>query len=208
MQGLVPPGPISRIDGVVFVVLSLAGLTWVLVWLIRTARKRKLEGANIFRGFLFGAVLFFFLAMGVHAILWVHVPFPEIHDWNSLRITLTRSGCFGTSPTYKIEIHGDGTVSYDGKANVATMGRQTGKISHASLVELVDVFRKADYFSLSERYVSGVTDNPTYVSSISFDGVSKSVLDYVGRDAGMPSTVSDVETAIDRLSGSYKWIGR
>ena len=138
----------------------------------------------------------------------VHVPFPEIHDWNSLRITLSRSACYGRCPTYEIEIHGDGTVLYDGKANVATQGRHTGKISHASLVELVDVFRKADYFSLAERYMSGVTDNPTYVSSISFDGVSKSVLDYVGRSVGMPSTVSGVEAAIDRLSGAYKWIGR
>jgi hypothetical protein len=82
------------------------------------------------------------------------------------------------------------------------------QISHASLVKLVDTFRGADYFSLASGYVSGVTDMPTYVSSISFDGVSKSVLDYVGRDAGMPARVSDVEAAIDRLSGASNWIGR
>jgi hypothetical protein len=138
----------------------------------------------------------------------VHVPFPEIRDWNSLRITLIRGACYGRCPTYQIEIHGDGTVLYEGKANVATKGRHTGKISHASLGELVEVFRKADYFSLAERYESGVTDNPTFVSSISFDGVTKSVLDYVGQSVGMPSTVSDVEAAIDRLSGAYQWIGR
>ena len=64
------------------------------------------------------------------------------------------------------------------------------QISHASLVKLVDTFRGADYFSFASGYVSGVTDMPTYVSSISFDGVSKSVLDYVGRDAGMLQPVS------------------
>src|SRR6266404_8387909 len=138
----------------------------------------------------------------------VHVAFPEIHDWNSLRITLKRGPCYGRCPTYEVEIQGDGTVLYDGKANVATKGRHKAKISHASLVELVDVFRKGGYFSLSDRYVSGVTDNPVYETSISFDGVSKSVLDYVGRSAGMPSTVSDVEAAIDLLSGAYKWVGR
>lgn len=84
----------------------------------------------------------------------------------------------------------------------------TAKISHASLVELVDFFRKANYFSLNDRYVSGVTDNPAYETSISFDGVSKSVPDYVGKSAGMPPTVSDVEAAIDRLSGVCKWVGR
>ena len=83
-----------------------------------------------------------------------HLPFPEIHDWNSLRITLNRSGCYGRCPAYEIEIHGDGTVLYEGKANVATKGKRTGKISHATLSDLVDVFRKADYFSLAEHYVS------------------------------------------------------
>jgi len=136
------------------------------------------------------------------------VPFPEIHDWNSLRITLSRSGCYGKCSTYEIEIHGDGTVLYYGQAFVGTSGKQKGQISHPSLVELVGTFRKADYFSLASGYMSGVTDNPTYVSSISFDGLSKSVLDYVGRHAGMPPGVSDVEAAIDRLSGASKWVGR
>lgn len=134
--------------------------------------------------------------------------FPEIHDWNTLRITLSRSSCYGKCPTYELEIHGDGTVLYNGKANVATKGKRTAKISHASLVELVDFFRKADYFALNDQYVYGVTDNPAYYTSISFDGVSKSLLDYVGQRAGMPSTVSDVEAAIDRLSGAQKWVGR
>jgi hypothetical protein len=76
------------------------------------------------------------------------------------------------------------------------------------LVELVDFFRNANYFSLHDRYVSGITDNPVYETSISFDGMSKSVLDYVGQSVGMPPTVSDLEAAIDRLSGASKWVGR
>jgi hypothetical protein len=138
----------------------------------------------------------------------VHVPFPEIHDWNSLRITLSRSPCYGTCSTYEIEIQGDGTMSYDGKEYVGTTGRKAAKMSRASLMKLVDVFRKADYFSLADGYVSGQTDSATCVTSISFDGQSKSVLDYVGRTVGMPPGVSDLEVAIDKLSGASKWIRR
>jgi Domain of unknown function (DUF6438) len=138
----------------------------------------------------------------------VNAAFPEIRDWNTLRVTLSRSGCYGKCPTYQVEIHGDGTVLYDGKLNVAAKGKRTAKVSHASLLELVDLFRKANYFSLSDRYVSGITDYPAYETSVSFDGVSKSVLDYAGRSVGMPATVSDLEAAIDRLSGASKWVGR
>jgi len=138
----------------------------------------------------------------------VHARFPEIHDWSSLRITLSRSGCYGNCSAYDIEIRGDGTALYDGQANVGTTGKKRAKISHASLVKLVEAFRKVDYFSLAAGYASGVTDMPTYVTSISFDGVSKSVLDYVGREAGMPPGVSDVEVAIDRLLAAYRWVER
>ena len=136
----------------------------------------------------------------------VHIPFPEIHDWNSLRITLRTSSCYGTCPVYEIEIHGDGTVLYDGAMFVGTTGRRKLKISQPSLVKLVDAFRKADYFSLADGYIHAVTDMPTCASSISFDGQSKSVLDYLGRDLGMPPAVSDLEEAIYRLSGASKLI--
>lgn len=77
----------------------------------------------------------------------VHIPFPEIRDWNSLRIALKRSGCYGTCPTYKLEIHGDGTVLYDREAYVRTNGEQKAQISHESLVTLVNAFRQTDFLS-------------------------------------------------------------
>src|SRR5258708_24674410 len=98
--------------------------------------------------------------------------------------------------TYELEIHGDGTVLYDGQAYVGATGKQKAQISHASLVKLMDAFRRVDYFSLAAGYASGVTDMPTYVTSISFDGMSKSVLDYVGREAGRPPGVSHLEPSL------------
>src|SRR5213075_1068535 len=76
----------------------------------------------------------------------VHIRFPGIHDWTSLRITLRRSGCYGMCSTYEVAIHGDGTVLYNGEAYVGTTGRKKLEISQPSLVKLVDAFRKADYF--------------------------------------------------------------
>src|SRR5262245_47990403 len=47
------------------------------------------------------------------------VPFPQVHNWNSIKIVLSRTGCYGTCPSYKVEVHGDGAVLYDGGSFVA-----------------------------------------------------------------------------------------
>jgi hypothetical protein len=59
----------------------------------------------------------------------IHVPFPEIQDWNSLRMTLRRSACFGTCPVYSVEISGDGSVVYTGTSHVLITGEQYSQIS-------------------------------------------------------------------------------
>ena len=134
------------------------------------------------------------------------IPFPEIRDWNSLRITLTRTPCYGMCPSYTVEIHGDGTVLYEGKSGVGVKGPQRGAISKAAVQELVEIFRKADYFSLADGYISFTTDNPTQTTSISFDDKAKWIVNYIGSDVGMPRIVSELEIAIDRLSGASKWV--
>ena len=37
-------------------------------------------------------------------------------------ITYERGGCLGTCPAYKVEIHGDGSVSFEGEAHTAKKG--------------------------------------------------------------------------------------
>jgi ankyrin repeat protein len=136
----------------------------------------------------------------------IHVPFPEIRDWNSLRMTLRRSGCFGTCPVYSVEISGDGSVFYSGKGYVLVTGEHRSQVSQDVVSQMVEAFHKADYFSLDNEYYYGVTDCPTYVTSISFDGQSKSVVDYVGEEVGMPYAAAELEMAIDRLAGTERWI--
>ncbi len=134
------------------------------------------------------------------------VPFPKIHDWSSLRITLKRGGCcLVCFPTYQVEIRGDGTVLYNGQIDVAVLGQHRDSISQRAIAELVTQFQAADYFSLPDRYAASISDCPTYITSMSFDGVSKAVLDYVGEQIGMPSAVTRLEDAIDRLAGTEKW---
>lgn len=136
----------------------------------------------------------------------VHASFPEIKDWNSLRIALNRTRCFGTCPAYTVVIHGDGSVDFNGKAFVMIVGNHHAKISTEAVHDLVSAFRRADYFSLNNEYATFVTDCPSYTTSISFDGVTKSVQDYMGTGSGMPEVVGDLEEEIDTTAHTAKWI--
>ena len=134
-----------------------------------------------------------------------HVPFPQVHNWNSVKITLSRTGCFGSCPSYELEVHGDGTVFFEGRANVAINGPHRGSVSRDAVLQMVEAFRAADYFSLKDKYMWAVTDSATYTTSISVDGKTKQVVDYVGVQVGMPESVSKLEESIDRLAGVERW---
>ena len=132
--------------------------------------------------------------------------FPRISDWNSLNITLDRSPCFGRCPDYKVEIHGDGTVIYDGRNFVAVQGRRESHIPIYKVRSLFEQFRLVRYFSLKDSYQSSATDLPTYVTSIAFDDKTKSVKDHLGTAVGMPHAVVELEDAIDRAAETQQWI--
>jgi ankyrin repeat protein len=134
-----------------------------------------------------------------------HVSFPQVHNWNSVKIVLSRTGCFGTCPSYSVEVHGDGAVLYDGHSFVAITGSHRALVSGDVVSEMVGAFRSADYFSLKNKYMWGATDLPTYTTSISIDGKTKEVVDYAGQQVGMPESVSKLEETIDRLSGVERW---
>lgn len=134
-----------------------------------------------------------------------HIPFPQIHNWNSLKITLSRTGCFGMCPSYSVEVHGDGSVLYEGGSYVAVKGSHRGTVSGDAVLQMVEAFRAADYFSLKNSYMLPATDLPTYKTSVSVDGKTKEVVDYAGGEVGMPESVSKLEETIDRLSGVERW---
>jgi hypothetical protein len=136
----------------------------------------------------------------------VHVPFPDIKDWASLKITLTRGMCFGTCPVYTLEIDGDGSVHYKGERFVAISGKHRTYIAPNAVRDLYVQFQKADFFWLLEGYQADVTDNPAYSLTLAYDGKSKTVGDYVGLMAGMPKAVAALENAVDVTAHAKTWV--
>lgn len=148
--------------------------------------------------------------------------FPAI-DHKDLLITLERSGCYGSCPAYKLTIAGDGRVVFESRAqsgNVTSMrpstappeggvlvpGRHEVRVAPSTIDALIDRFRRAQFFSLKDQYRAQVTDSPTVVLSIDTGHGRKRVLDYVGEEAGMPASVSELEDAVDAAANTGRWV--
>ena len=133
------------------------------------------------------------------------VPFPEVKDWSSVRITLDRDLCGPVCPAYAVELHGDGTVVFQ-ERNCETGFNRPERISQAAVEALLAKFRAANFLSLRDQYVRGdAFDFPTVTLSLSYDGVSKTVIDYAGELKGMPLVVRDLQNAIDETAQTARW---
>lgn len=124
---------------------------------------------------------------------------------SGISISLSRSGCYGTCPSYLIEIHGDGEVVYVGGSYVDVLGRHSYRISPQAVAELVGIARRDDIWGLSGSYRAQVTDNPTYVLKLKAGASSRTIEDYVGKRAGMPEVIREFEEAVDRIGRADEW---
>jgi hypothetical protein len=89
---------------------------------------------------------------------------------------------------------------------VLVPGTHRTKIDLNAVRALVQQFQDARFFDLKNEYRYGATDAPTYVISIDTGRGSKRIIDYIGRQAGMPASVTALEDAIDKTAGTRRWI--
>jgi len=135
----------------------------------------------------------------------VHVPAPVIQPDSTVTITLQRSGCFGSCPSYLVSVSTGGVV-FDGHNFVVAMGRHTDRIAAERVRDFAKRFVAADFYSMDPCYRANVTDNPTYQLTVTVDGQTKQVQDYVGSWVGMPAVISDLEDAVDEFARTSRWI--
>ena len=134
-----------------------------------------------------------------------HVAPPVIRPDSKVSIGLMRTGCFGTCPSYTVSVTTDG-ILFEGNSYVVATGKHKAKLDANAVRNLAKRFVAADFYSMDDKYVAGVTDNPTYELSISIDGREKKVEDYVGSWVGMPAVISELENAVDDLAETKRWL--
>jgi hypothetical protein len=129
----------------------------------------------------------------------------EPTDIKNVLIILKRSVCFGICPTYNLTIYGNGTVVYEGIANVNITGIQISNISENTLRQLISEFKKIDYFSLNETEIAShiVYDAPIFTTSLTINGKTKTIKHY---ETAEPKQLTELENKIDEIVNSNQWI--
>jgi hypothetical protein len=139
------------------------------------------------------------------------IPVRSVAEPNEAVITLERTTCYGSCPSYKISIRKNGDINFEGKQYVRVKGSANSKIEPAAVDALIKEFMKIDYFSLEDEYtriknrdgtVSIVTDLPTTITSINHSGKHKEIVDYVGA----PPQLRELERTIDRVANTKRWV--
>lgn len=132
-------------------------------------------------------------------------PLPNV-PLSQVSIGLERSACYGSCPSYKVTLRGDGTVTYVGNAFVDVKGEHHYQIPVAEVARLVDSLAAKDIWSAKDEYQAPITDNPTYTLKLTLGKHSRTIVDYVGEMVGMPPAISAFEREIDAAARSEQWI--
>jgi ankyrin repeat protein len=134
--------------------------------------------------------------------------FPAHPDLNTLSISLERTSCYGSCPSYKVTLDGSGLITFQSQdgAQVATPGRHTARVDPKILLALLERFRAARFFSADDKYECGWTDLPGETLTLSLNGQTKTVYDYGGAIVGLPAAIDELEPAIDDAAATSRWV--
>jgi Ankyrin repeats (3 copies) len=98
-------------------------------------------------------------------------------------------------------------VVYEGDGFNAIGGtHHAPPLEQGALRALAQRMLDARWFGLEDQYRARLTDSPTQIVTLTVDGLTKKVIDYVGIRAGMPDAVQDIEHEIDVVAGSGRWV--
>ena len=131
---------------------------------------------------------------------------PMLQPKSQIEISLQRTACYGSCPAYTVTLNGQGVVFEGDRFNAVAGTHHAPPLEQGALRALAQRMLNVGWFGMEEKYRANWTDNPTQTVTLTVDGQTKKVIDYVGIEAGMPDAVRDIEYEIDRISGSGRWV--
>jgi len=126
----------------------------------------------------------------------VPVPFPEVTNIDSVVMEYNDG-------RVSLRVSGDGNVEYNGTSGVVVEGKHRRKIQAEEVKQLLEAFRRADFFSLRDDYSVGATDVGSTTTSIQIGSRRKAITDDWVQ---VPAVLKGVQEAVLKYSHSEQWV--
>lgn len=116
-------------------------------------------------------------------------------------LTFERTPCFGTCPSYLMQVYADGRVAYEGRRAVPTMGKQDLKLPAATVATMLRQAREAHFETFEKRYSRNTSDLPSTIVAIRQpDGQLKTVVVEEGAPENVKELFSYLGNRFDQLA--------
>ena len=125
----------------------------------------------------------------------------EVSKNDSLFASIYRSPCYGTCPTYKMEIYNSGFVHLEGIRFMEPIGHFYTYVSPKEIQAFIDKANFIEFMKMDDKYDSPITDIPSATTSIVINGVRKEVY----RRHNYPQRILQLEQLFDDLLKSKEW---
>ncbi|MFN0176403.1 MAG: DUF6438 domain-containing protein [Saprospiraceae bacterium] len=113
-----------------------------------------------------------------------------------------KTSCFGTCPSYIVEFYNDGSVNWNGRANVLPLGQKRSKISADAYEKLEAKARAINFLNLKNSYPEEqIADASATILYMNIDGREKQVSDIFEAPKGL----DELEKMFDDLIRKLGW---
>lgn len=117
-------------------------------------------------------------------------------------VELSRSGCYGSCPSYTVRVSEDGSVLWNGGGFVEAVGERRSTITPEATHALLQQFLALKFWALFGGYDASVTDNPSTQVEVRIGGRSKKVWNYA---ESAPEFEKVLEDAVDATAETHVW---
>lgn len=118
-------------------------------------------------------------------------------------LTIRRTGCFGSCPSYDLALHADGTVRWLGRGYVAAKGERTARLGGGRVRAYLAELARIGFFGLDDRYDNGLVDLPALIVTARVGSHTKTVT----CRGDCPALLTALVERIEHAAHVARWVG-
>jgi len=117
-------------------------------------------------------------------------------------ITIRRTGCFGTCPSYEMTLHRNGRAELNAQAYLPKLGKFNGEVHLRTYGRLCYMIESSHFSEMNSSYRANWTDDSTCIVTVTSGATAKVVSDYgkVG-----PIQLWAIQQLLDAVKERTEW---